>query len=149
MSNRMILTSAAVVTGLALSLAPAVAMAASPAGTGSVTVSAAHTSTLGSIATPTATVVNHPPYGKVYQLRGSVSGTQSGDWVRILDANNQRVPGFKAFQLANPISTYTVYFTPGSTGGTYKVQIGNQTSAGVYLSPLTATRSSESPTGGA
>ncbi len=149
MSKHAVVTGAAIATGVALFLAPASAMAAPPSPTVISTVGSG--SSVGAISTPTATVVNHPPYGKVYQLRGTISGSKTGDWVRVLDANNQRVPGFKAFRLTNPISNYTVYFTPGSMGGNYKVQIGNQTSGAVYLQPLTSANSAavQSPAGGA
>lgn len=142
MHSRIILTGAAVATGLAMVAAPTAALAATPvAGATSVSVPAQQAG-LRAISAPTATVVNHPPYGKVYQLRGTISGAQTGDWVRVLDARNQPVPGFKAFQLSNPISNYTIYFNPGSLGGVYKVQIGNQVSPGVQLNPIAASATS-------
>jgi hypothetical protein len=136
MLSRVILAGAAVTTGLALVAVPTAAMAATPTQLSSVVSAADHQVGVRAISAPTATVVNHPPYGKVYQLRGSISGAQTGDWVRVLDSRNQPVPGFKAFQLSNPISTYTVYFNPGSLGGVYKVKIGNQVSPGVQLNPI-------------
>ena len=145
MRSRIILTGAAVATGLALAAVPTAAMAATtPAQVSSVASVPTQQSSLRAISAPTATVVNHPPYGKVYQLRGTISGAQSGDWVRVLNSRNQPVPGFKAFQLSNPISNYTIYFNPGSLGGVYKVQIGNQESPGVQLNPITGSSSAAS-----
>ncbi len=144
MRSRIILTGAAVATGLALAAFPTAAMAATPGQVSSVAAVSTQQSGLRAISAPTATVVNHPPYGRVYQLRGTISGAQSGDWVRVLNSRNQPVPGFKAFQLSNPISNYTVYFNPGSLGGVYKVQIGSQVSAGVQLNPITGSASAAS-----
>ena len=131
--NRKMTATAAIVAGLALSLTPAVAMAATPADAGVTT-----TTTLGAISTPTATVVNHAPFGMVYQLQGRVSGTKAGDVVRVLNANNQPAAGFVPFKIGSPIKTYTVYYNPGSQAGQYKVQIGNQISAGVQLNVIPA-----------
>lgn len=117
------LTIAVAAVGIALMAFPATAHAATP-------------SELGAISRPTATVVNHAPYGKVYQLQGTVSGTKAGDWVRVLNAANQPASGFRAFQLGQPITTYTVYYNPGSMPGQYKVQIGGQTSAAVQLNVI-------------
>lgn len=121
--NQTKLTIAVAAVGIALMAFPATAHAATP-------------SEVGAISRPTATVVNHAPYGKVYQLQGTVSGTKAGDWVRILNAANQPASGFKAFQIGQPITTYTVYYNPGSLAGQYKVQIGNQTSAPVQLNVI-------------
>ena len=132
--NRKMTAAAALVAGLALTLTPAVAMAATPADAGP----SATTTTLGAISTPTATLVNHAPYGMVYQLKGTISGTKAGDVVRILNANNQQAAGFTPFKIGSPITTYTVYYNPGSMAGQYKVQIGNQISQGVQLNAIPA-----------
>ena len=117
---------AAMTLGIALALSPTVAMAAS-AGLG-----------VGAIGRPTATLVNHAPYGKVYQLQAAISGTATGNVVRILNANNQPAAGFTPFKLGSPITTYTVYYNPGSLAGQYKVEIGSQISAPVQLNAIPA-----------
>jgi hypothetical protein len=66
--NRKMTATAALVAGLALTLTPAVAMAATPTDA----VTSATTTTVGAISKPTATLVNHAPYGMVYQLKGTV-----------------------------------------------------------------------------
>lgn len=132
--NRKATAAAALIVGLGLTLTPAVAMAATPAQAGVVTT----TTTVGSISKPTATVVNHAPYGNVYKLQGTVSGTKAGDYVRVLNANNQPAAGFTPFKIGSPITNYTVYYNPGSAAGVYKVQIGNQISAGVQLNVIPA-----------
>ncbi len=123
--NRKIGAGAAIIAGLAMTLTPAVAMAATPA-------------QLAAISTPTATVVNHAPYGKVYQLHGTISGTKAGDWVSVLNASNQPAAGFKTFQLGGPITAYNVYYNPGAKAGQYKVQIGTQISGAVQLNVIPA-----------
>ncbi|HAM23923.1 MAG TPA: hypothetical protein DCQ04_16970 [Actinobacteria bacterium] len=132
--NRKMTATAALVAGLALTLTPAVAMAATPTDA----VTSATTTTVGAISKPTATLVNHAPYGMVYQLKGTVSGTHAGDTVRVLNANNQPAAGFTPFKIGSPITSYTVYYNPGSLAGQYKVQIGNQISAGVALNVIPA-----------
>lgn len=129
--NRTTTIAAGLVVGLALTLTPAVAMAATPTG-------AQATTTVGAISAPTATVVNHAPYGKVYQLKGTVTGTKAGNVVRVLNANNQPAAGFTPFKIGTAITSYTVYYNPGSAAGQYKVQIGNQISAGVQLNVIQA-----------
>ncbi len=84
------------------------------------------------------TVVTHAPYGKVYQLHGTVSGTKAGDWVSVLNASNQPAAGFKTFQLGGPITAYNVYYNPGAKAGQYKVQIGTQISGAVQLNVIPA-----------
>lgn len=131
--NRTTTAAAALIVGLGLTLTPAVAMAATPAQAGVTT-----TTTVGAISKPTATVVNHAPYGNVYKLQGKVSGTAAGDYVRVLNANNQPAAGFTPFKIGSPITSYTVYYNPGAAAGVYKVQIGNQISAGVQLNSIPA-----------
>ena len=130
--NRKMTATAALVAGLALTLTPAVAMAATPTDA----VTSTTTTNVGSISKPTR--VNHAPYGMVYQLKGTVSGTHAGDTVRVLNANNQPAAGFTPFKIGSPITSYTVYYNPGSLAGQYKVQIGNQISAGVQLNVIPA-----------
>lgn len=132
--NRTTTATAALLAGLALTLTPAVAMAATPADSAP----SATTANVGAISAPTATLVNHAPYGMVYQLKGTVSGTKTGDVVRILNANNQPAAGFTPFKIGSPIKTYTVYYNPGALAGQYKVEIGNQISAGVQLNVIPA-----------
>lgn len=92
---------------------------------------------LGAIKDVTVTQTTRAGVGKVYKIDAKVTGATAGQTVNLLGPNGTPAAGFKPFAYGGG-NSITVWYTPGSAAGNYRLQIGAQQSAPFYLAALTS-----------